>query len=112
MISYHNIPYFYSAGPEQEHTVINAFKVLRNEGFLRDHQGVLSLEVVQEFYKIIQEPLRKAKFGIIDLSRCQHGKYTPKYQAVISLVKEESEEDFLEDSQTNVLSHRAVVVSK
>ena len=47
---------FVSAGEEQRHLVHNAFNILVNEGLMRDEQEVYTLEVVQKFYEIIQEP--------------------------------------------------------
>ena len=40
--------------------IVNAFNVLANKGFLRD-QGILTLEVVQEFYKLIRSRPQNAK---------------------------------------------------
>ena len=61
--------------------------ILVNEGFLRDQQGVQSLEVVQKFYQIIKEPMRKATMEVKDLnSFCPPGKFTFDNQAVILLV--------------------------
>ena len=80
----------------------NAFNILVNEGFLRDQQGVQTLEVVQEFYKIVNEKPRKAtrvKKDLIDFC----GKYTLLYHAVITLL--------YHDSNTNVKSFHAVRVS-
>ena len=93
------------AGDEQQHTVQNAFKTLINEGFLRDKQGVHSLEVVQEFYKIIKEEPRKSKVQRIDLNKlCQPEDFTPDYQAIVLLIKE--------NSQTSDISIHIVEVSK
>ena len=93
------------AGKEQQHTVQNAFKTLINEGFLRDKQGVHSLEVVQEFYKIIKEEPRKSKVQRIDLNKlCQPEDFTPDYQAIVLLIKE--------NSQTSDISIHIVEVSK
>ena len=100
-------PTLFSADEEQRHFVHNAFNVLTNEGFLRDQQGVQSLEVVQEFYKIIKEKPRRATQVAKDLeSLCGSipGKFTLDYQAVITLV--------YEDSNTNEKYYHAVRVSK
>ena len=46
----------YLAGPDQRHSVYNAFEILVNDGFLHD-QGVLTLEAVQKFYEeILEQP--------------------------------------------------------
>ena len=75
------------------------------EGFLRDEQGVHSLEVVQKFHEIINEPTRKATMMKKDLnSFCGwSGKVTLDYHAVINLV--------YEDSQSNDKYYHAVRVS-
>ena len=101
-----NLIYFISlsAGEEQRHFVHNAFNVLINEGFLRDQQGAQSLEVVQNFYEIIKEPMRKAIKQVKDLNTLfPPGKFTLDYQAVIILV--------YEDSKTNEKCYHAVRVS-
>ena len=92
----------------------NAFNVLVNEGFLRDQQGVQSLEVVQNFYEIINEPIRRARLvkkNLMDFYRKYtllyqdfKGKYTFSYEAVITLV--------FEDSETSEKYFHAVRVSK
>ena len=82
--------------------VRNAFNILINEGFLRDKQGVQTLEAVQTFYGIIKEPMRTAKMGVKDLkSFCQAGGST--LRAVITL--------FYEDSESNDQFYHAVRVS-
>ena len=92
------------AGEEQRHLVHNAFNVLVNEGFLRNRQGVQTLEVVQKFHEIINEPIRRATMAKSDLnSFCPPGKFTLDYQAVITLV--------YEDSRTNNEYYHAVRVS-
>ena len=79
------------AGPEQRHFVHNAFNILVNEGFLREEQGVYTLEAVQKFFEIINEKPRKATMEIKDLETfCPPGVFTLKYQAVITLVYENS----------------------
>ena len=93
----------FSAGEEQRHFVENAFNVLVNEGFLRDLQGAQTLEVVQKFYEIINEPMGRAttvKKDLMDFC----GKYTLLYQAVITLV--------YVDSKSNETRFHAVRVSK
>ena len=98
---------FYPAGQEQKHFVHNALNVLVHEGFLRDQQGVQSLEVVQKVYEIIKKKPRRATQVVKDLeSLCGgiSGKFTLDYQAVITLV--------YEDSQTNEKYYHAVRVSK
>ena len=88
----YNFPVLYfSDGQEQLHLVRNAFSFLVNQGFLREKQGVQTLEVVQKFFEIINEPIRKAKSIVKDLnSFCPAGKFTLDYQAVITLVYEDS----------------------
>ena len=91
-----------SAGVEQQHYVENALNILVNEGFLRDQQGVQSLEAVQKFYNIIKQPMRKATMHFEDLNSkdyCPDGRFTLKIQAVIVL--------FYEDSKTNEMSYHA-----
>ena len=62
------------------------------------------MEVVQKFYEILQEPMRKATKEVKDLHLlCPPGKFTLNYQAVISLV--------YEDSKTNEKSYHAARVS-
>ena len=79
----------------------NAFNILVNEGFLRNQQGVQTIEVVQKFYQVINEPMRKATMVKKDLnSLCPDGKFTLNYQAVIILV--------FEDSQANETLYHAV----
>ena len=93
----------FSAGEEQRHFVNNAFNILINEGFLRDQQGVQTLEVVQKFYEIINESMRKATVVVKDLNTfCPSGKWTLDYQAVVILV--------YEDSQSNEKGYHAVRV--
>ena len=93
-----------SAGVEQRHTVVNAFNILVNGGFLRDQQGVQTLEVVQRFYEIINQPMPKANMHMKDLNLfCPPGKLTLDYQAVVTLV--------YENSQTNEKYYHAVRVS-
>ena len=93
-----------SAGVEQRHFVHNALNILVNESFLRDQQGVQSLEVVQKFYQIIKEPMRKETMVKKDLnSFCPAGKFKLDNQAVIILV--------YEDSETNDDYYHAVRVS-
>ena len=80
------------AGKEQEHTVQNAFNVLVNQGFLRDQQGVHSLEVVQEFFRIINRKPGKASPKFMNLaSFCRVRAHTLKNHAAIILVKEDSQ---------------------
>ena len=50
----------FSAGENQKHIIVNAFNILSNRGFLRD-QGILTLEAVQEFYKLIRTKPKNAK---------------------------------------------------
>ena len=98
------------------HMVENAFNVLVNEGFLREQQGVQTLEAVQKFYEIINESMGRAtmvKKDLMDLSK-KHSlqykdsmgylRYTFLDQAVITLV--------LTDSATNKEYFHAVRVSK
>ena len=69
----------------------NAFNILANEGFLRD-QGILSLESVQEFYKIIQQEPRNATMRVTNLlDFCnQPGFNEPDYLPVITLTTKSS----------------------
>ena len=92
-----------SDGVEQQHLLRNAFNVLSNEGFLRDKQGVLTLEVVQIFYRIINEQPRNATLVVEDLNNFR-GKHTLSPKPVITLVKE--------DSETKEAYFHAVRVSK
>ena len=92
-----------SAGVEQRHYVKNALNILVNEGFLRDQQGVQSLEAVQKYYNIIKQPTGKATMLSEDLNSFPNGRFTLKILAVIVL--------FQEDSKTNEVSYHAVKVS-
>ena len=56
----------FSAGDTQGHFTRNAFNILANEGFLWG-QGILNLEAVQEFYKMIEEEPRKATMKVANL---------------------------------------------
>ena len=108
--------FYISAGEEQKHMVENAFNVLLNEGFLRNQQGVQSLEVVQKFYEVIQEPIRRAtlvkkdlmdfcvKYELPNEDFEANLKCTFLYHAVITLI--------VEDSDTNEKFFHAVRVSK
>ena len=66
----------------------NLFNVLVNQGFLRD-QGILSLETVQELYKIIQEEPKPATVRVTHLlTFCyQTGYHELDYQPVITLIR-------------------------
>ena len=55
-----------SAGENQLHVIRNVFNVLGNHGFLRD-QGVLTLETVQEFYRLIREKPKPASMKVSKL---------------------------------------------
>ena len=91
-----------SAGEEQRHVVENAFNVLVNEGFLREQQGVHTLEVVQKFHEIINEPIGRATMAKKDLMDfC--GRHFLPYYGVITLVKI--------DSTTNDKNFHAVRLS-
>ena len=82
--------------------MLNAFNILVNEGFLRDQQGVQTLEFVQKFYEIIKDKPRRATMVKKELSDfC--GKYTLLYHAVIALL--------YHDSKTNDTTFHAVRVS-
>ena len=94
----------YVAGEEQRHFIENAFNVLVNEGFLRDQQGVHTLEVVQKFYEIIKEPIGRATMMKKDLTNYREHSGTLERHAVITLVKE--------DSNTGEKELHAVRVSK
>ena len=48
-----------SAGENQDHIIENAVNVLANDGFLRG-QGILTLESVQEFYKMVEQEVKRA----------------------------------------------------
>ena len=94
---------FVLVGVEQQHFVHNAFNILVNEGFLRDQQGVQTLEVVRKFYEIINEKPRKATM----VKKCMYElckKQTLKHHAVIILL--------YDDSKSNVETVHAVRVSK
>ena len=92
---------YVKAGDEQRHLVRNAFNILINEGFLRNKQGVQTLEAVQKFHEIIKEPMRQANMKVKDLkSFCQAGL---NYQPVMTL--------FYEDSQSKDKFYHAVRVS-
>ena len=92
------------SGEEQRHFVHNAFNVLVNEGFLRDQQGVHTLEVVQKFHEIVKEVPREAKVEEENLETvCPPGVCTFHDQAVITLV--------YEDSNTNQKYYHAARVS-
>ena len=82
----------FSAGENQDHILENAFNVLGNEGFLRD-QGILTLESVQEFYKIIgQEPKRTTLLTKNLLEICdQIGFHELDHQPVITLTRTEND---------------------
>ena len=96
---------FLLAGEEQRHYIHNTFNVLVNEGFLRDQQGVQTLEVVQKFYKITKLKPRKAtKIEIDILDLCPRGLCVHPNQAVITCVQI--------DSTTNEAYYHAVTVSK
>ena len=59
--------FFFVDSEEQQHCVANAFNILTNEGFLRDQQGVQTLEVVQKFYEITGQKLERATLKISNL---------------------------------------------
>ena len=95
---------FPSAGEEQRHYIHNTFNVLVNQGFLRDQQGVHTLEVVQKFYEITKlkpRKVTKVKIDILDL--CPRGHYVQPNQAVITCVQI--------DSKTKKAYYHAVTVS-
>ena len=83
-------------GEEQQHRVSNAFNILANEGFLRDQQGVQTLEVVNEFYKIIEQELKRATLKVSNLlsfcGKISDHEVEPK--PVITLTKTENGETF------------------
>ena len=64
---------------------------MANGGFLRD-QGILNLEAVQEFYRIIGEEPRNATMSVQNLlDFCdQPGLHEPDFQPVITLTKTSS----------------------
>ena len=96
---------FHLAGEEQRHYIHNTFNVLTNEGFLRDQQGIETLEVVQKFYEITKLEPRKAKKVEIDiLALCPKGRYILPIQAVITCVQIYS--------STNEAYYHAVKVSQ
>ena len=99
------VPTYFLAGVQQRHYIHNTFNVLVNEGFLRDQQGVQSLEVVQKFYEITKLTPRNAKKvekDILDL--CPTGSCVHSNQAVITCVEI--------DSTTKAPYYHAVKVSK
>ena len=79
------------AGEYQIHITRNVFNVLGNRGFLRD-QGILSLESVQEFYKIIDEEPRDASKRVANLLYfcSQAGYHELSYKPVITLTNKNS----------------------
>ena len=79
---------FFLAGEEQRHFTHNAFNVLVNEGFLRNQQGVHTLEIVQKFYLTINRvPGRAVKVEKDILDVCPSGLYVLPNQAVITCVR-------------------------
>ena len=83
----------------------NVFNVLGNIGFLRE-QGILSLESVQEFYKIIKQQPRDATMRMaILLDFCKEpGFHDLPHKPVITLTKT--------SSRTGETSGHAVVLDK
>ena len=81
-----------SAGDYQIHLIKNVFNILSNRGFFRN-QGILSLESVQEFYKIIEEEPKNARKGVKSvLDFCnQSGYHDLPYKPVITLTRRSSE---------------------
>ena len=88
---------------EQRHFLHNAFNSLVTEDFLREQQGVQTLEVVQKLYRIIKEKPRATRVAKDLESLCPPGEFTLLYQAVITF-------DY-EDSHTKEKCHHAVRVS-
>ena len=76
------------AGDIQGHIVKNVFNVLANQGFLRD-QGILSLDTVQQFYKIIEQQPNYATMRMTNLLVfCyQPGFHELDYQPLITLIR-------------------------
>ena len=93
------------AGQEQRHYIYNTFNVLANQGFLRDQQGIQTLEVVQRFYEITKlKPIKAKKVELDILDVCPTGHCVHSNQAVITCVKI--------DSSANVPYYHAVMVSE
>ena len=65
---------------------------MTNEGFLRDQQGVQTLEVVQKFYEIIKEEPEKATLKISTLlDFCgQSGDHVVETKPVLTLTRTEN----------------------
>ena len=81
-----NIRHLFLAGEYQGHITTNVFNVLAHGGFLRD-QGILSLESVQLFYKLINRELTNASMitsNLLDFCD-QYGEHELSYQPVIRL---------------------------
>ena len=78
---------------DQGHTLSNAFNVLYHDGFLHG-QGVLTLEVVQKFFKEISEKPTKADLVIKEiLDLCSPGKESHRLQAVLNLKYEDTKQN-------------------
>ena len=94
-----------SAGDYQLHMTRNVFNVLGNGGFLRD-QGILTLESVQEFYKIMgEEPRDATKIVSNLLDFCSQPGYRElPHKPVITLTNT--------SSTTGVTRGHAVVLDK
>ena len=84
-----------SACNDQGHVFYNAFNVLANEGFLRDDQGILTLESIQTFYESINQKPKRATLETPDLhdicNKFGFHKLCP--QPVISVVQRREEYD-------------------
>ena len=89
------------AGKNQGHIIENAFNVLGNEGFLRN-QGILTLESVQKFYKIMKHELKRATMIISNLLEIcnEDGSHELSPRPVIILTK----------TQYGIVSGHSVVV--
>ena len=79
------------AGDNQKHITENVFNVLGNYGFLRNEKGILTLESVQKFFEIIDQPRFAAMRKVNLLYFCdQHGNQKLEHQPVITLMKKNS----------------------
>ena len=79
------------------HIIENVFNILNYPGFFRN-QGILTLEVVQEFYKLIRERPQPATVDVVNLfDVCKlDGSHKLPNRPVITLMKEysDAETDF------------------
>ena len=91
-----------SACPEQAHFYYNTFNVLANEGFLRDTQGILTLESVLMFYESIKQERKWATLETPDFiyEICNKlGDYKLNPQPVISVTQRRKEYNKKKDKE-------------